>query len=110
MQTAHADPLPRAVRPHDRPPGGCAAPVTSLAVTLVCHRAQIRLCRVKIAGFAHTGPDGPGADHPDDPAGSAAPSWASNRGLVTRKTTGSTGMAANKIYNRMAFIYRGRAI
>src|SRR5215470_7723799 len=44
--SAHADPLPQAVRPHDRAPGGCVPPVTSLAVTpavtLVSYRALAR--------------------------------------------------------------------
>ena len=44
--SAHAGPLPQAVRPHDRAPGGCVPPVTSLAVTLavtlVGYRAPAR--------------------------------------------------------------------
>jgi hypothetical protein len=43
---AHADPLAQAVRPHNRAPGGCGPPVTSLAdtlaVTLVSYRAPAR--------------------------------------------------------------------
>src|SRR5262249_2889056 len=45
--SAHADPLPQAVRPHDRAPGGCVPPMTSLAVTLavtlVGYRVPTRL-------------------------------------------------------------------
>src|SRR5262249_19823462 len=46
VASAHADFLPQAVRPHDRAPGGCVPPVTSLAVPLavppVSYRAPAR--------------------------------------------------------------------
>src|SRR5215472_8565741 len=51
--SAHADPLPQAVRPHDRAPGGCVPPVTplavTLAVTLVSYRAPAPARATRIA-------------------------------------------------------------